>query len=81
MLVYSERSINYLLISETCPSLSIPSDGSISYSQALHTNNEYLPGTVASFSCDPGFELVGDETRECQHDSTWGSSQPQCLRE
>ena len=30
------------------------------------TGPEYDQGTVATYICDEGFELVGDETRTCE---------------
>ena len=36
-------------------------------------------GTVATFTCSGGFELVGDTVRECVSDSSWTNSQPSCL--
>ena len=67
---------------ETCPALSDPADGSVSFSQTpLAVSGHYLPGTVASFSCGLGFVIVGDSTSVCQSDTTWTNSQPDCHRE
>lgn len=35
--------------------------------------------SVATYSCDPGYLLVGDTTRTCQNDSTWSGSEPTCM--
>ena len=35
-------------------------------------------GSVATYSCDPGFSLVGDETRTCQSYGYWSGSVPCC---
>ena len=34
--------------------------------------------TIAVYSCDEGFELVGESTRECMNDSTWSGRSPTC---
>ena len=68
-----------LIPAVTCPSLSIPSDGQIGYSLAVQVNGEFLVGTVATFTCSGGFELVGDTVRECESDSSWTNIQPSCL--
>ena len=66
----------------TCPPLSDPADGSVSFSLTpLAGSGHYLPGTVASFSCGFGFAIVGDNTSVCQSDTTWTNSQPNCHRE
>ena len=36
-------------------------------------------GSVATFSCDTGFSLVGDETKECLLSGLWsGGDNPTC---
>ena len=57
-----------------CGSLSNPPRGSVDLSDGTTT------GSVAVYSCDPGFELAGDMERTCQADGTWNGSQPFCLR-
>ena len=61
--------------------MSSPSDGQIDYSLVVQVNGEFLVGTVATFTCSGGFELVGDAVRECQSDSSWTNSHPTCLSE
>lgn len=36
-------------------------------------------GNTAVYSCNNGFALVGDETRECQVGGDWSGSQPTCV--
>ena len=36
-------------------------------------------GERAKYSCDPGFELVGEEKRECQANGEWNGTVPFCL--
>ena len=35
-------------------------------------------GSDATYSCDPGLSLVGDETRTCQPYGYWSGSVPCC---
>ena len=36
-------------------------------------------GSVANYSCDQGFELLGVSSRTCQGDSTWSDRPPTCV--
>ena len=33
---------------------------------------------VTTYTCDPGFTLLGDSTRECGSDEVWTNSEPSC---
>ena len=35
-------------------------------------------GTVASYTCNDGFQLIGDKTRTCQKDGEWSGADPVC---
>ncbi|CAH1774655.1 unnamed protein product [Owenia fusiformis] len=35
-------------------------------------------GSVATYTCDIGYNLVGEATRTCQPDQTWSGTTPQC---
>ncbi|XP_066283044.1 sushi, von Willebrand factor type A, EGF and pentraxin domain-containing protein 1-like [Branchiostoma lanceolatum] len=56
-----------------CPSLASPNHGTVSSSLNL-------VGDTVTFSCDPGFEIVGSTDRLCQSDGTWSGTQPRCRR-
>ena len=56
----------------TCPTLPVPVSGTIDF-------DDITIGSVASYSCDEGFELVGSTTRTCQSDGTWSGNDPQCI--
>ena len=47
-------------------------DGSVVYSSGTTYNS------VATYSCDEGYELVGDTTRQCGADGQWTGAKPQC---
>ena len=36
------------------------------------------PGGVATYTCDPGFILVGGPTRICRDNGTWSDEEPTC---
>ena len=56
----------------------LPTNGHISYNNG--TTNNRTAGTVAAYSCDTGYLLVGDTTRVCQVDGSWNSNPPNCKR-
>lgn len=35
-------------------------------------------GSKATYSCESGFNLVGDEFRNCQDDGEWSGTEPTC---
>ena len=45
------------------------------------SSNVFTYDASASFTCDPGYELVGEQSIKCQGDGTWSSSIPVCRRE
>jgi len=65
--------INFALV--PCPSLTVPNitcslgdDGVPSYED------------ICSFTCNTGYELIGSDTRTCQSDGSWSSSDGVCRR-
>ena len=38
-------------------------------------------GTVATYTCNDDFELIGDDMRTCQEDGKWSGADPVCKRE
>ncbi|KAL2088496.1 hypothetical protein ACEWY4_015395 [Coilia grayii] len=55
----------------TCPKLEAPANGK-------KMGKILLPGHEVHFLCDPGYELVGSETRQCKDSLTWSGQQPLC---
>ncbi|XP_078664132.1 P-selectin-like [Branchiostoma floridae x Branchiostoma belcheri] len=55
-----------------CPLLTAPVDG------AMSGSNFYQD--VLTFTCDPGYDLVGNPTIACQADATWSGTVPTCTR-
>ena len=42
------------------------------------TSNGTYVTSVAEFTCDFGFELIGDSQRACQPDGMWSNMIPTC---
>ena len=80
MLLLSNITIKYahnvflLLTAIDCNALSDPANGQVS-----HTAGTTFEQT-ATYSCDTGYNLVGDSTRTCQATGEWSGSAPTCQR-
>ncbi len=66
-----------------CPVLTAPGNGSVTVSSGF---NPLSVGSVATYSCDPGYALLGTTTRNCadpDSDSvgTWTGAMPECQGE
>ena len=55
-----------------CGALTNPDNGRVDTPQGTTLNQ------VATYSCNSGYELVGDTTRTCQADGIWSGSEPIC---
>ena len=58
--------------STECPRLDDPPDGTVSVTG-------YSIGHFATYSCDDGFDLVGEAVRMCMDNSQWSGDAPQCI--
>ncbi|XP_004677499.1 PREDICTED: sushi, von Willebrand factor type A, EGF and pentraxin domain-containing protein 1 [Condylura cristata] len=47
-------------------------------SSTTHSAN-FLYGTMVLYTCNPGYELLGNPTLSCQEDGTWNGSAPSCI--
>ena len=56
-----------------CLNLTALSNGRVSLTSTA-------PGSVATYSCDNGYMLIGDPTRQCQVDGSWSRVEPVCKR-
>ena len=54
-----------------CGGLSNPENGAITMSGTTYNS-------VATYSCNDGYNLVGDITRTCQANATWSGRDPSC---
>ena len=74
--IYQSCRIIYCLLNAaiTCPRLSAPKYGSVK------VTGYFRPGSVAKYSCKPGFKLVGTSTRKCLSNGYWSGKAPTCQR-
>ena len=63
--------ILYFLTVVDCGALINPANGLVS-----HTGTTF--GQTATYSCNTGYNLVGDNTRTCQATRMWTGSVPTC---
>ena len=71
-----------------CTNLPSIDNGTITYTPPFVVSFNVLPagqrfvGTVATYSCSPGYQLVGGSSlRACGPDGTWNGTEPSCARE
>ena len=57
-----------------CAALADPANGQVT------VNPDTLEDSIATYSCNIGFDLNGDETRTC-FNSSWGGEAPTCQGE
>ena len=55
-----------------CDALTNPANGQVSHTA------ETRFGETATYSCDPGYTLVGGSTRICQATGNWSGRAPTC---
>lgn len=61
----------------TCTELPSPANGTISY-DAGSPGARPANLTTALYNCDPGYNLLGNNTRSCQVNETWSGDTPTC---
>ena len=66
--------VSLLSIVVDCGALSDPANGQVS-----HTAGTTF-GQTATYSCNTGYNLVGDSTRTCEATENWSGSAPTCER-
>ena len=65
--------MNRLLLSiVNCGTLLEPEFGTITFSSGT------IEGSVATYSCQAGYNIVGVSERTCQSDGTWSDQEPVC---
>ena len=42
--------------------------------------NGFEPGNIATYTCNSGYSLSGQPTRECQNNGDWDGDAPTCVR-
>ncbi len=64
------RSKIVFLTAIICLSLTSPPNGSLVYTSAAIGNGSYPFNTMATYSCNTGFSLVGENNRTCNGDGS-----------
>ena len=59
-----------------CPELMDLVNGTIMYN--METINNRSVGTVATYTCNPGYTLNGDNTTICESGGSWSESDQTC---
>ena len=77
MLLYLLVVRTYFLVDVQCDNLSIPTNGSITSCSSGRVGVGY-GGDTCSFSCNPGYEPAGNDTRTCLNDGSWSSNDMIC---
>ena len=62
----------FLILTVDCGNLTDPANGCVN-----HTAGTSL-GQTATYSCNTGYNLVGDSTHTCQATGNWSGSAPTC---
>ena len=57
-----------------CGALNDPANGQVSHPDGTMT------GQTATYSCNTGYNLVGESFRTCQATGMWSGSEPTCQR-
>ena len=71
---YQAHDVFLLSTAVDCGTLTHPANGQVS-----HTVGTTL-GQTATYSCNTGYNLMGDNTRTCQATGVWSGSEPTCER-
>ena len=77
MLLWSLISVEFymmlpILTVVDCGTLTDPGNGQVDYTAGATL------GQTATYSCNTGYNLVGDSTRTCQATGEWSESAPTC---
>ena len=71
-------------LADRCNDLVSISNGTINYTPPHYISANLRPGqrytgTIATYSCSPGYQLVrGSSLRACGPDGTWNGTEPSC---
>lgn len=63
--------IRFVSVDKICSKLTAPEYGSIKLSGRK-------PGSKATYTCNVGFTLEGEDTRKCQRNGVWSGEAPTC---
>ena len=78
MFSYSSFVMAFIDVQCCSNNLSAPANGNVSCSSG--TVGVGYKGDTCNFTCKPGYELTGSETRTCQSDGSWSGIDNECRR-
>ena len=61
-----------------CGNLTDPESGQVTFTPGVVTTIDTGLDAVAAYTCDQGYDLVGDEMRTCQENQQWTVTEPNC---
>ena len=76
------NSLSYAVSVIVCEALELLEDGSVTYS--VGEGDPLVFGTIATYFCDIGYSLMGEEKRTCEGNGSsvtgeWNGTEPTCL--
>ena len=69
--IFSTTCYLSVFVALMCPPLDAPGNGTVVWTGLT-------PGSIATYSCNDGYALIGVKTRECQSDESWSDVPPTC---
>ena len=64
----------------TCVAIATLTNGTVTGATSTNTLNRPIAGSIAIYTCDPGFTLFGSNTSTCSSNGTWSDPEPFCSR-
>ena len=68
---YTNPSTKYLNSAGLCSELSSPTNGQVTWTGLTSGSN-------ATYTCDSGYNLIGDQIRTCLSTGMWSGQEPTC---
>ena len=67
----------YLVID--CGNLTDPDRGQVTFTPGVVVTVETGLGADANYTCNEGYDLVGDALRTCEENGQWNGGEPSCM--
>lgn len=64
-----------VLRNDTCPELP-----EVEFGWRTSSHAAVIRGTVVTYQCEPGYDIVGSDILTCQWDLSWSNSPPTCQK-
>ena len=62
-----------------CGGLTDPEDGRVTFTPGVVMTLETGLEAIAVYTCNDGYNLVGDTMRACQANEQWAGTEPNCM--